>query len=123
MVDKQEERHDRYIELIKQFTIMNDIFMRNVLKEKACTEFILQIITENIGVEIMCEELQELYDEGVKEGEMLGIEIGEARGEMKKAKRSAILLSQKGTDLSDIAEVLEVGVDIVKAWIGEAVYE
>ena len=75
------------------------------------------------GVEIMCEELQELYDEGVKEGEMLGIEIGEARGEMKKAKRSAILLSQKGTDLSDIAEVLEVGVDIVKAWIGEAVYE
>ena len=44
-----EERHDRYIELIKQFTIMNDIFMRNVLKEKACTEFILQIITENIG--------------------------------------------------------------------------
>lgn len=66
-------------------------------------------------VEIMCEELQELYDEGVKEGEMLG--------EMKKAKRSAILLSQKGTDLSDIAEVLEVGVDIVKAWIGEAVYE
>ena len=118
-----EERHDRYIELIKQFTIMNDIFMRNVLKEKACTEFILQIITENIGVEIMCEELQELYDEGVKEGEMLGIEIGEARGEMKKAKRSAILLSQKGTDLSDIAEVLEVGVDIVKAWIGEAVYE
>ena len=102
---------------------MNDIFMRNVLKEKACTEFILQIITENIGVEIMCEELQELYDEGVKEGEMLGIEIGEARGEMKKAKRSAILLSQKGTDLSDIAEVLEVGVDIVKAWIGEAVYE
>ena len=102
---------------------MNDIFMRNVLKEKACTEFILQTITENIGVEIMCEELQELYDEGVKEGEMLGIEIGEARGEMKKAKRSAILLSQKGTDLSDIAEVLEVGVDIVKAWIGEAVYE
>ena len=272
MVDKQEERHDRYIEVIKQFTIMNDIFMRNVLKEKACTEFILQIITENIGlriveqvlqmdyanlhgraarldcvaldtankvynleiqqenegalpkrpryhaslldanilepgtefqnlpcttvifitkhdvlggdlpiyhisrtvrevevdfgdeldiiyvngsnrddtelgrlmhdlnckdakdmysevlaarvhmlkettegVKIMCEELQELYDEGVKEGEMLG--------EMKKAKRSAILLSQKGTDLSDIAEVLEVGVDIVKAWIGEAVYE
>ena len=123
MVDKQEERHDRYIELIKQFTIMNDIFMRNVLKEKACTEFILQIITENIGVEIMCEELQELYDEGVKEGEMLGIEIGEARGEMKKAKRSAILLSQKGTDLSDIAEVLEVGVDRVTAWIGEAVYD
>ena len=54
---------------------------------------------------------------------MLGIEIGEARGEMKKAKRSAILLSQKGTDLSDIAEVLEVGMDIVQEWLSEVVYE
>ena len=56
-----EERHDRYIELIKQFTIMNDIFMRNVLKEKACTEFILQIITENIGLRIVEQVLQMDY--------------------------------------------------------------
>ena len=67
------------------------------------------------GMEIMCEELQELYDEGVKEGEMLG--------EMKKAKRSAFLLSKKGTALSDIAEVLEVGIDIVQEWLSEVVYE
>ena len=58
---------------------------------------------------------QELYDEGVKEGEMLG--------EMKKAKRSALLLSKKGTALSDIAEVLEVGIDIVQEWLSEVVYE
>lgn len=263
-----EERHDRYVRLIEQFTIMNDMFMRNVLKEKACTEFILQIVTENTGLriaeqvlqmdyanlhgraarldcvaldtanklynleiqqenegalpkrpryhaslldanilepgtefqnlpcttvifitkndvlggdqpiyhinrtvkevekdfgdeleiiyvngsnrddtelgrlmhdlnckdakdmysevlaarvhmlketkeggEIMCKELQELYDEGVKEGEVL------------KAKRSALLLSKKGTALSDIAEVLEVGIDIVREWLNEAVYE
>ena len=62
-------------------------------------------------VEIMCEELQELYDEGVKEGEVL------------KAKRSALLLSKKGTALSDIAEVLEVGIDIVQEWLFEVVYE
>ena len=58
---RREERHDRYIELIKQFTIMNDIFMRNVLKEKACTEFILQIITENIGLRIVEQVLQMDY--------------------------------------------------------------
>lgn len=63
------------------------------------------------GVEIMCEELQELYDDGVKEGEVL------------KAKRSALLLSKKGTALSDIAEVLEVGIDIVQEWLSEVVYE
>ena len=47
--------------LIKQFTIMNDIFMRNVLKEKACTEFILQTITENIGLRILEQVLQMDY--------------------------------------------------------------
>ena len=40
---------------------MNDIFMRNVLKEKACTEFILQIITENIGLRIVEQVLQMDY--------------------------------------------------------------
>ena len=39
-----EQRYERYKEKIKHFTIMNDIFMRNVLKETACTEYILQVI-------------------------------------------------------------------------------
>ena len=32
-----EQRYERYKEKIKHFTIMNDIFMRNVLKEISCT--------------------------------------------------------------------------------------
>ena len=39
-----EERHQIYREILKNFTIMSDAFMRNVLKEKACTEYILQVI-------------------------------------------------------------------------------
>lgn len=38
-----EQRYERYKEKIKHFTIMNDIFMRNVLKEISCTEYILQV--------------------------------------------------------------------------------
>lgn len=39
-----EERYQIYREILKNFTIMSDAFMRNVLKEKACTEYILQVI-------------------------------------------------------------------------------
>lgn len=39
-----QERYERYKAKIKNFTIMNDIFMRNVLKKKECTEYILQVI-------------------------------------------------------------------------------
>ena len=43
-----EQRYERYKEKIKHFTIMNDIFMRNVLKG-----------TEE-GVKQMCKELEEM---------------------------------------------------------------
>lgn len=33
-----QERYERYKAKIKNFTIMNDIFMRNVLKKKECIE-------------------------------------------------------------------------------------
>ena len=41
-----EERRQIYRKILKNFTIMSDAFMRNVLKEKACTEYILQVIME-----------------------------------------------------------------------------
>ena len=43
-----QERYERYKAKIKNFTIMNDIFMRNVLKKKECTEYILQVIMEGL---------------------------------------------------------------------------
>ena len=45
-----QERYERYKAKIKNFTIMNDSFMRNVLKKKECTEYILQIIMEDKGI-------------------------------------------------------------------------
>ena len=46
-LDGQERKLDK--EKIKHFTIMNDIFMRNVLKEISCTEYILQVIMNRTG--------------------------------------------------------------------------
>ena len=39
-----EQRYIRYKDVIKELTIMNDIFMRNVFKKRECIEHVLRII-------------------------------------------------------------------------------
>ena len=56
-----EERYERYREKIKHFTIMNDIFMRNVFKKKECTEYILQIIMDMKELKVVDQTLQKDY--------------------------------------------------------------
>ena len=56
-----EQRYERYKEKIKHFTIMNDIFMRNVLKETACTEYILQVIMNRTDLKVIDQTLQKDY--------------------------------------------------------------
>ena len=56
-----EARRIRYREMVGDLTLMSDAFMRNVLKEKACTEYILQIIMENSGLKVLDQTLQKDY--------------------------------------------------------------
>ena len=56
-----EQRYERYKEKIKHFTIMNDIFMRNVLKEISCTEYILQVIMNKKELKVIDQTLQKDY--------------------------------------------------------------
>ena len=43
-----EIRYERYKDVIKNFTLMSDIFMRNVFKQRECLEYVLQIIMEKL---------------------------------------------------------------------------
>lgn len=56
-----EERYERYKEKIKNYTIMDDIFMRNVLKEQGCTEYILQVIMNQKDLQVLEQTLQKDY--------------------------------------------------------------
>lgn len=56
-----EERKSRYASTIKGFTIMDDVFMRNVLKKKSCTEYILQIIMGEKNLRVVDQVLQKDY--------------------------------------------------------------
>ena len=40
-------RYERYKNIIDNFTLMSDIFMRNLFKKKECLEYVLQIILQN----------------------------------------------------------------------------
>ena len=69
----------------------------------------------------MCQELEQIYSEGMEIGEKRGERRGEKRGEKrgmeKKAKKTAISLAGMGMPLEKIAEALETSADTVKSWI------
>lgn len=41
-----EARYERYKGVLKNLTLMSDVFMRNVFKKRECTEYVLQVIME-----------------------------------------------------------------------------
>ncbi len=56
-----EERCERYKEKLKDYTIMDDIFMRNVFKKRECVEYILQVVMNKKELQLIDHILQEDY--------------------------------------------------------------
>lgn len=54
-------RYEKYKRVLENLTIMSDTFMRNVLKKKECTEYILQVIMEKSDLEIVEQVIQKDY--------------------------------------------------------------
>lgn len=59
--EELEMHYARYRDILKNLTIMNDIFMRNVLKEPECTEYVLQVILGNAGLHVIDQVIQKDY--------------------------------------------------------------
>ena len=56
-----EARYERYKSVIKNFTLMSDIFMRNVFKQRECLEYVLQIIMEKQDLRVIDQVIQKDY--------------------------------------------------------------
>lgn len=54
-------RYEKYKSILENLTIMSDAFMRNVLKKKECTEYILQVIMEKADLKIVEQVIQKDY--------------------------------------------------------------
>ena len=82
------------------------------------------------GVYSMCQEMDEIYNEGILRGEKIGEKRGEERGitigeeecgEKKAKKATAISLAEMGLPVEQIARGVKESVSIVQAWIAEGV--
>lgn len=69
------------------------------------------------GVEDMCREMDEIYQEGIEVGE----KRGEKQGEMKAKKETAVTLSEMGMTVEKIALAVKESTDLVQKWIAEGV--
>lgn len=54
-------RYEKYKNIIKNLTIMSDVFMRNVFKKKECVEYVLQIIMEKKNLKVLEQVIQKDY--------------------------------------------------------------
>ena len=56
-----ESRYEKYKGIIKNFTLMSDIFMRNVFKKRECLEYVLQVIMEKQDLHVIDQVIQKDY--------------------------------------------------------------
>ena len=56
-----EERYERYRGILKDLTIMSDMFMRNVFKKRECTEYVLQVVMDKKDLKVIDQVLQKDY--------------------------------------------------------------
>ena len=56
-----EERYEKYRGILKDLTIMSDMFMRNVFKKRECTEYVLQVVMAKGDLRVIDQVLQKDY--------------------------------------------------------------
>ena len=75
----------------------------------------------------MCQELEEIYTEGVERGEQSGFLRGEQSGflrgeqsgELKKARETTLALLEMGMPAEQIAKAVNLSIETVQNWIAE----
>ena len=63
----------------------------------------------------MCREMEKIYSEGMESGEKRGID----KGELKKAKETALSMAEEGMDVKTIARLVKISEKDVQKWIDE----
>ena len=56
-----EARYERYKGVLKNLTLMSDVFMRNVFKKRECTEYVLQVIMGEKDLKVLNQVIQMDY--------------------------------------------------------------
>ena len=106
--------------------LMHDFHCKDAkdFHSKILADRVFELKETQEGVDSMCREMGEIYNEGAKLGEergrVQGIAEGLAAGEMKKAKEMALSLADMGVSVDRIAKAAKVSEDIVWEWLSES---
>ena len=68
----------------------------------------------------MCQELEEIYNEGVERGEQSGFLRGEQSGELKAKKEATLSFIELGMSVEQIAKIVKLSTETVQNWISES---
>ena len=93
---------------------MHDLHCKNAgdMHSKILADRVHDLKETQKGVEFMCREMEQIYSEG--------IESGMEKGELKKAKETALSLAEMGLSVDKIAQAVKISVDTVQEWIKES---
>ncbi len=88
---------------------MHDLNCKNAkdMYNKVLADRVYELKETPEGVEHMCREMEQLYSEGME------------NGELKKAKETALSMAKDGMEIEKIAYYVKVSADIVREWIEE----
>ena len=114
----QDEAHIIYVKSGKQDDtelgrLMHDLHCKNAdeMHSPVLAKRVHELKETQRGVELMCHEMEKIYSEGM--------ESGEKRGELKKAKETALTMAEEGMDAKMIARLIKVSEKDVQKWINE----
>ena len=119
-IDKtfQDDAHIIYVNSRKQEDtelgrLMHDLHCKNAdeMHSPVLAKRVHELKDTQKGVELMCHEMEKIYSEGM--------ESGEKRGELKKAKETALSLAEMGLPVEKIAKAVNHNVNEVQKWIDE----
>ena len=120
--DFEDEAHIIYVNSKRQDDtelgqLMHDLHCKDAsdMKSKVLAQRVRELKETQKGVEVMCREMEQIYSEGMENG----IE----KGELKKAKDTALSMALDGMKIDKIAQYLKVNPKLVQEWIGETVIE
>ena len=68
----------------------------------------------------MCQELEEIYNEGEQSGFLRGEQSGVQKGELKKARETTLALLEMGMSTEQIAKAVNLSIETIQNWISEA---
>ncbi len=94
--------------------LMHDLNCKNAadMYSKILADRVRELKETQKGERILFNELEEIYSEGV--------ESGERRGELRKAKEATISLAKMGLSVDKIAQALNINVETVEEWLEES---